>query len=46
MTRPVSRCPCGHSACKDWHVAWEARVQGVHFTEQQARAVAAVLDAP
>lgn len=40
----VSRCPCGHSACKDWHVTWVASVQGVKLTEAQAIAVAALLN--
>lgn len=45
MTYIASRCPCGHRACADWHVDGIAAVQGVHFTEVQARAVAALLNA-
>lgn len=40
----VSPCPCGHRACKDWHVCPVADVQGVHFTRQQAEAVAKLLN--
>lgn len=40
----ASRCPCGHMACNDWHVDPVAALQGVHFTERQARAVAALLN--
>jgi hypothetical protein len=36
----VSECPCG---CKAWHVSGVAEVQGVNFTELQARAVAQLL---
>lgn len=38
-------CPCGHRVCKDWHVWPVAAIQGVHFTKQQAEAVAAYLNA-
>lgn len=38
------QCPCGHRACKDWHVDPAASVQGVRFTEDQAKAVAALLN--
>jgi hypothetical protein len=38
------KCPCGHRACKDWHVSNVAHVQGVHFTEEQANAVAKLLN--
>jgi hypothetical protein len=44
MTYTVSPCPCGHRACRNWHVSWVASVQGVRFTEAQARAVAALLN--
>jgi hypothetical protein len=37
------RCACGHRACRDWHVSPVADVQGVNFTERQARAVAHLL---
>lgn len=40
----VSPCPCGHPACKDWHVSPVAALQGVKFTERQARAVAGLLN--
>jgi hypothetical protein len=36
----AERCGCGHRTCVDWHVAPIAAVQGVKFTEKQARAVA------
>lgn len=38
----ISRCPCGHPVCKDWHVG-PASVQGVSFTEDEAKAVAILL---
>lgn len=39
------KCRCGHRACRDWHVGpMLADVQGVHFTEEQARLVAALLN--
>ena len=41
----VSRCQCGHRACRDWHVSPVAATQGVKFTEVQARVVACVLNA-
>jgi hypothetical protein len=37
-------CGCGHRACKAWHVDPVASVQGVRFTEYQARLVAEVLN--
>lgn len=37
-------CQCGHPTCKDWHVYPGADVQGVNFTERQARAVADMLN--
>lgn len=40
----VERCRCGHRACKDWHVAPVAAMQGVRFTKAQAVAVATLLD--
>jgi hypothetical protein len=43
-TYRASRCPCGHRTCEDWHVTWAAAVQGVHFTREQAEAVAALLN--
>lgn len=45
MIYSASRCPCGHPSCRDWHVDGVAAVQGVGFTEVQARATAALLDA-
>lgn len=44
MARLVERCRCGHRVCNDWHVSPEAALQGVKFTEKQARAVAKLLD--
>lgn len=41
MYRAV-RCPCGE--CADWHVTNVANIQGVGFTERQARATAALLN--
>jgi len=40
----VSRCPCGSSSCHDWHVEGYATVQGVKFSENEARAVAYLLE--
>lgn len=40
----ASRCPCGHRVCKDWHVEPVAALQGVKFTEKQAKAVASLLN--
>lgn len=40
----ASRCRCRSANCKDWHIWPAAAVQGVHFTEQQARAVATLLN--
>jgi aspartate/methionine/tyrosine aminotransferase len=37
VTITAQPCPCGHTSCRDWHV------QGVGFTEHEARVVAAVL---
>ncbi|NJL71045.1 MAG: hypothetical protein HC888_05230 [Candidatus Competibacteraceae bacterium] len=37
-------CPCRHPACKSWMVEGVADVQGVNFTEQQARVVAGLLN--
>jgi hypothetical protein len=46
MATYVARpCPCGHRACKSWFVHPIAAVQGVHFTEEQARLVVSVLNA-
>lgn len=41
----VERCRCAYPRCRHWHVAPVAAMQGVCFTERQARAVAAVLEA-
>jgi hypothetical protein len=38
------RCSCRHKSCPDWHVSDVADVQGVHFTKEQAEAVAALLN--
>ena len=37
-------CPCRNDFCKDWHVEPVAAMQGVSFTEEQARAVAEFLN--
>lgn len=37
-------CGCGDKNCKDWHVDPVAAVQGVNFTQSDARAVAAFLN--
>ena len=37
--------PCGHPACRAWMVSPQAAVQGVRFTEGEARAVADLLNA-
>lgn len=39
-------CPCGHPACKHWHVSGVANVQGVSFTEAQAKAIVVLLRQP
>lgn len=38
-------CPCGQRGCSSWMVDPIAAVQGVGFTEHQARAVADLLNA-
>ncbi len=40
----ISKCPCGNRVCKNWHVDPVAAIQGVKFTEEQARAVADLLN--
>jgi len=40
----ADRCPCGQRGCSSWHVWPVAAVQGVRFTEKQAKAVAALLN--
>ena len=37
-------CPCKQKGCWHWHVANVAHVQGVRFTEEQAVAVAKLLN--
>lgn len=44
MSYKAVPCPCRHPACSDWHVANVASVQGVFFTEEQAVAVAKLLE--
>lgn len=44
MPRQIERCRCGHAVCKDWHVYPEAALQGVKFTEAEARQVGHLLD--
>lgn len=43
-TYTARRCTCGHRACRNWFVYPVADVQGVCFTEEQAKAVAAFLN--
>lgn len=38
------RCKCGHYNCKSWWVEPSAAVQGVGFTEDEARAIADLLN--
>lgn len=45
MSYTAIRCPCGHPSCKNWMVDDVAAIQGVAFTEKQAKAVAALLTA-
>jgi len=44
MNYSAVKCPCGHPVCKSWLVDPVAAVQGVHFTEAQAKFVAAVMN--
>lgn len=44
MARRAEKCPCESPRCNDWHVWPEAALQGVEFTEKQARAVVKLLD--
>ena len=37
------KCPCGHPACTAWMVDPQAAIQGISFTEREARAVAELL---
>ena len=37
-------CPCGDSACRNWHVSPQADLQGVSFTKEEAEAVADLLN--
>lgn len=37
-------CPCRHETCPDWHVSGVAAMQGVCFTQEQAKLVADVLN--
>jgi len=41
----AEKCPCASKHCGYWLVSPVADVQGVSFTEKQARLVAAVLNA-
>ena len=38
------RCNCGDDGCSDWHVTPGADVHGVSFTEEQAKAIASLLN--
>ena len=38
------KCPCGSRYCSNWLIQPEAYIQGVSFTERQARAVAETLN--
>lgn len=40
----ASKCPCGDKGCVSWHVEPMAAIQGVSFTEEQAHAVAWLLN--
>ena len=45
MTRyTIERCQCSYAKCPDWHVNPVAAVHGVHFTHEQATAVAKLLN--
>jgi len=44
VTYRATQCPCGHASCHDWHVWPVAMLQGVHFTKEQAEAVAKLLN--
>lgn len=37
-------CACGFHTCRSWHVFPSADVQGVAFTEEQAKRVAELLN--
>ena len=45
MMQRISKCPCGHPTCQDWHVPG-AQVQGVKFTEEEAKAITYLLSNP
>lgn len=45
MTYKATPCSCGYPTCKNWFVEPVADIQGVSFTEEQARLVAVVLNA-
>lgn len=38
------KCPCRQPVCQSWLVTGVADVQGVHFSEEEARAVADLLN--
>lgn len=42
MKYRACKCPCGE--CNDWHVSPVADVWGVGFTQEQAEAVAQLLN--
>jgi hypothetical protein len=44
MTYYAVKCPCKSKACTYWHVDPVASIQGVSFTEEQAKAVAELLN--
>jgi hypothetical protein len=44
MTYSAKECGCRSVSCRDWHVSDVADVQGVHFTREQAEAVAKTLN--
>ena len=44
--REAVPCPCKSQSCHNWLVRPEAFLQGVGFTEIQAKAVAYLLDNP
>jgi hypothetical protein len=43
MSSQAKPCGCNYSGCPDWHVYPQAAVQGVSFTEEEAKIVAAIL---
>lgn len=44
MTYRAVKCPCRHISCTNWHITIVADLQGVSFTQEQAIAVALILN--